>query len=267
MRVEVLVATMGQNDMSLYEKMNLKTDMIIANQGGRWHYEEEDHDFGRIRMISTDTIGVGVNRNLALELSQADILVLSDDDMTYYDCDLKGVIEAFERHPDADIIFFGLDYSRNGEVFDKRRCKNKRAYVHNSMKYGACRTAIRREAILRHSIRFSTLFGGGCLYGSGEDSIFLCNCFFHHLKAYSDSYVLGVCAKDSSSWFNGYNNKYLFDKGAWLAASFPRHKHLVKWYFIRKFAKLSKKGFFETARLVNSGIKAYKTLDTYKDEE
>ena len=80
MDIEVLVATMGQTDCSLAEKMNIKTSAVIANQSQRWDYEEADR--GRVRMLSTDTKGVGINRNFALELSKGDILLLADDDMT-----------------------------------------------------------------------------------------------------------------------------------------------------------------------------------------
>ena len=38
-----------------------------------------------IRMYSTDSKGVGINRNLALTLSKGDILLLADDDVIYTD--------------------------------------------------------------------------------------------------------------------------------------------------------------------------------------
>ena len=48
---------------------------------------------------------------------------LKPGDVTYYDGTLQGVINAFRELPDADVIFFGIDMTRNGEVFDKRRNK------------------------------------------------------------------------------------------------------------------------------------------------
>ena len=55
-------------------------------------------------------------------------------------------------------------------------------------------------------------FGGGCIYSSGEDSLFLKACFERGLKVYSNAYVLGSCCKDVSSWFRGFNEKYFYDK-------------------------------------------------------
>lgn len=264
MKLEVLVATMGQDDLSLHKKMNIKCDALIANQCGQWKFEEEVYEYGKIRMISSDTKGVGINRNLGLQLADTDIILFADDDIVYYDSELKGVIDAFEELPEADVILFGIEYTRDGEVFEKRHNKTKRLHLWNALKYGACRMAVRKKAIVKNNISFSTLFGGGTIYGSGEDSLFLRACFDARLKVYSHSYVLGACAKDSSSWFTGFNEKYLFDKGAWIACAFPKAKHFVKWYFIWRFSKKAKMSFGKTKRYINKGIKAYKELETFE---
>lgn len=263
MTLEVLVATMGQTDLSLRSKMNIGCDTVIANQCGKWSFDEETDGAYRVRMISSDTRGVGVNRNLALTLSCADIVLFADDDVTYYDSDLHGVLDAFRELPDADVIVFGLDMTRGGEVFDRRRCPVKRLHLYNALKYGAARMAVRRSALVKHNLTFSTLFGGGCIYGSGEDSLFLRNCFEAGLRVYSHSYVLGTCAKDSSSWFSGFNEKYMFDKGAWIAAAFPTAKHIIKWYFIAHFGKKSDLPTKTLIKNVNDGIRAYSSLTDF----
>lgn len=252
---------MGQTDCSLAEKMNIKTRAVLANQCGKWGYEEADG--GRVRMLSTDTKGVGLNRNFALELANADILLFADDDMTYYDGSLQGVMDAFREKPDADVILFGVDLTRDGQIYEKRRTPTKRAYVWNSMKYGTYRIAVRRQSVKKHNIWFSTLFGGGCQYGCGEDSIFLRECFRAGMKVYSHSYVLGTCAKDTSSWFTGYNEKYFFDRGAMLACAFKKAKHTIKWYYIWKFSKKTALPLKEVIRLTNEGIRAFSALKPF----
>ena len=264
MELEVLVAAMKQNDTSLHEQMNLKCNTLIANQCSENSVKKENFDGYTVKLISTNTRGVGKNRNTALDHCTGDILLFADDDIVYYDSDLHGVTEAFVKHPDADIIFFGLDYTRDSEVFDRRRCKDERIYLRNALKFGTARTAVRRSAVMEKGIRFSEYFGGGAIYSSGEDSLFIRDCFKVGMTAYSDPYVLGRCAKDSSSWFTGFNEKYLFDKGAWLAAAFPKAKHLIKWYFIYKFSKKAKCSFGKTRKLINNGIRAYSMLETYK---
>ena len=264
MKLEVLVATMRQEDLSLAEKMNLRVDAVIANQCDRWGYEEQTTEHGCVRMISSNTIGVGVNRNLALQAAHGDILLFADDDITYYDGTLQGVVDAFRELPDADIIFFGLDMTRNGEVFDKRRNKRRRVRIWNCLRYGTARMAIRRDALLKNRLSFSTLFGGGCPYSSGEDSIFIVDSLRKGLKAYAHSYVLGACAKDSSTWFTGYNEKYFFDRGAMLACGFPRTKWLLKWYFAFKLRKKTGASLKSILGWMNQGIRSFPTLGTYK---
>lgn len=263
MKLEVLVATMGQTDMSLAEKMNLRQNAVVANQCGQWGYEERTEGFGRIRMLSTDTKGVGINRNLALQLAEADILLFADDDIRYYDGDLRGVTEAFYQLPDADVIFFGLDMTRNGEVYEERRNSVCRRRIWNSMRFGTCRMAVRRQSIEKKRIRFSTYFGGGCIYGSGEDTLFIRDCFHAGLHVYTHEYVLGACAKDSSSWFEGYNTKYFFDRGAMLACAFPVWKHVLKWYFAGKLCKKSGQSVMTIVRQMNNGIRAFGSLTPF----
>ena len=264
MNLEVLVVTMNQKDTFLAEKMNLSCDVVIANQCGRWDYTEKNVDNRTVRMISSDTIGVGLNRNLAMQIAKADILLFADDDATYYDDTPESVVDAFRKLPDADVILFGLDYTRNGEIYERRRCKTERAYLWNSMKYGACRMAVRRSSIQSKNIWFTTLFGGGCIYGCGEDSIFLRNCFRSGLKVYTYSHVLGTCAKDQSSWFTGFNEKYFFDKGAMLACAFPKIKHLIKWYYIVKFSRKTDLPFSTVIKETNKGIKAFQNLESFE---
>lgn len=263
MTLEVLVATMWQKDPTHHQKMNLQCNTVIANQCDMWDYQEEEYEYGRVRMISTVTRGVGLNRNIAMMVADADILLFADDDMTYSDGKLNGVKQAFDDLPDADVIIFSVDLTKKGEVFDNRHLPIHKMHLWNALKYGTYAVAIRKHAVLSKNLSFTQLFGGGCIYGAGEDSLFIRDCFKAGLKVYSHSYVLGKCAKDSSSWFTGFNEKYLYDKGAWIACAFPKSKHLIKWYFIRKFAKRSGFSLGKTAKLVNRGIAGFKTLAAY----
>lgn len=256
MDMEVLIATMGQKDCSLVQKMNIQAPAVIANQCGKWKYDEDMS--GNVRMVSTATKGVGINRNIALQLAKADILLFADDDITYYDGALQGVLDAFEELSDADVIFFGIDMTKNGEIFDRRRNDKKRLHLWNSQKYGAARMAVRRSAVEKARLSFSKLFGGGCIYGSGEDSLFICDCFRSGLRVYSHPHILGACAKDTSSWFSGYNQKFMFDRGAWIACAFPRIKHLIKWYYIWHYRSKTELSWRDMRKYMNLGLHAYR---------
>lgn len=265
--LEVLVATMDQENLSLAERMHLTKSAVIANQCGRWDYAESIEGDRRIRMLSTATRGVGVNRNLAIQLSEADVLLFADDDIVYYDGALQAVEDAFRQLPDADVIFFAIDMTKNGEVFDRRRHSTRRLHLWNSLKYGACRMAVRREAIVRNRIAFSTLFGGGCIYSSGEDTVFIRDCLRAGLKLYSHECVLGACAKDSSTWFSGFNDKYFYDRGAVYGCAFPRAKHIIKWYYAFKLARKTGRSISFIVKKMNEGIRGFRTLTPYNEHE
>ena len=263
MTLEVLVAAMRQKDLNLHQKMNLKCNTVIANQCDTWDYQEKEYEYGKVRMLSTGTRGVGANRNFALNLAESDILLFADEDIEYYDGELKGVIQAFEQFPDADMIFFDLDLMRDGKIHKKMGHGCGKLHFYQVLKYGTPYIAIKKQACDKYNLSFSHLFGGGARYSCGEDSLFIIDCLRKRLKMYSSPYVLGKCVQDTSSWFTGYNEKYIYDKGAWVACAFPKIKHLIKWYFIRKFALKSGISFMRTAKIMNKGIAGFKTLTTY----
>lgn len=267
-RLEVLVATMQQKDFSLIEKMNIGCSVVIANQHDRDEITIAKKNGSSVKMVTTTTRGVGLNRNIALLASTAELLLFADDDVTYYESDLQGVCNAFDELPQADVIIFGVDNSRCGEVFESIRMPVKKLHWWNSMRYPTYVVAVRRSSLIKHNITFHQLFGGGCPYGCGEDSLFIMECFRKKLKVYSHSYVLGISAKDFSTWFSGYNRKYFHDKGVLFAFLFPN----IKWIMIPLFAvrmKIKLKldmSVGEIYRLMRSGVKSAKKCLPYQEK-
>lgn len=260
-QLQVLVATMHQKDLSLVEKMNIDCDAVIANQADR----NEILVTEKVKMITTNTRGVGLNRNIALLAADAEFLLFADDDMVYYDGLAKSVVQAFRESPKADVLIFGIDITRNGEITERRHLNPRRLRVWNAMKFGAVRIAIRRSALLRENISFNQNFGGGCSFSSGEDSLFLKACFDAGLKVYAHSYVLGTCAKDVSSWFVGYNEKYFYDRGVLMRYLFPRCPRLMSLYFGIRFKRQTEIGALQRVKLMLSGVRGGKTMTPYKD--
>lgn len=267
MNLQVLVATMHQRDLSLYEKMNIRCSAVIANQAEDRQMLCQSTPYGEVQMITTPTVGVGLNRNAALLLSQGDILLFADDDVIFEDDMPKEVIGAFEKLPQADVIVFGLRMVKNGEVIETRRMKQGRLRVYNSMRYGTCRIAVRREAYLRANLSFHQMFGGGCPFSAGEDSLFLKSCFDKGLRVYGYDYVLGSCIKDSSSWFVGYNEKYFYDKGVLVRKLFPKSAYLMAFYFGAVFKRETTVSLVRRLRLVYAGVRAGKKMTPYGKDQ
>lgn len=259
-KLQVLLATMDQTDMSIAEKMNLRCGAVIANQAD---FERIDV-CGDVKMISTRTKGVGLNRNIALMAADGDVLLLSDDDVVYNDTMPQAVVEAFRTNPQADILIFGMDMVKNGQIVEKRHLKAGRLRFWNAMRFGTYRIAVRRKALLQHNITFHQLFGGGCPFSAGEDSLFLKDCFNHGLRVYAHDYVLGRCCKDQSSWFVGYNEKYFYDKGVLVRKLFPRMHWLMGMYFAVCFKRQTELGVGKRLRLMYAGIRGGKTMRCYE---
>lgn len=169
-KIEHLVATLNCDDMELDKKLNIETDAIIANQNGKNEYLEKKNGKHRIRLISTDTKGVGKNRNIGLIYSNADICILSDDDMRYKDGYIDIIKNAFEKLPDADVIIFNIETIGDRDGVSNRRINKKIKKINflNFMNYGAARLAFKLDSIKKNNIYFSTMFGGGARYSSGK---------------------------------------------------------------------------------------------------
>lgn len=264
-RLQVLVATMHQTDFSLIEKMNIQADVIIANQADYEAVSECSFGPYHAKMITTRTRGVGVNRNIALLAADADILLFADDDISYYDGYADAVVRAFEQQPDADMMVFGIAFTKNDAVYKRRNVTKGRKRLWNALRYGAGVLAVKRRSLFKANVCFSLLFGGGCKYSCGEDSLFIVECLRRGLKLYADPFVLGKCAKDTSSWFRGYTPKYYFDKGVWIAAAFPKTKHLIKYYFWLTQKNSTDLPAGKILRLINHGIRGYRTQEEYGD--
>lgn len=261
--LQVLVATVGQKDLSLAEKMNIRCNAVIANQAEEYSVEEQSN----VQMITTPTRGVGLNRNIALFAAEKDIVLFSDDDVVYNDGTPEMVTKAFRDNSRADVIVFGMNIVKGGEVVDRRRFDRiRRLRVWNAMRYGTYTIAARRDALLRENIVFHRCFGGGCMYSAGEDSLFLKSCFDRGLRVYSNPYVLGTCSKDTSSWFTEYGEKYFYDKGALVRCLFPRLYPVMGLYFGLRFKRKTDVAPLRRVKLVFQGIKGVRTLQPYREK-
>lgn len=227
---EILCTTMHQSDFSKIKEMNIHSDVVFANQCDRTAYEEIEFDGHTAKMISTQTRGVGKNRNLALAYASADICMLADDDVRYSDDMEQRVLSEFEQHPDADIIIFHLE-SDNPLRKQIRYKATRKCTPWEKMPWGTFRAAFRLEAIRKANIWFSTLFGGGCIFPSGEDSLWFTDAKKAGLIFYVSKETIGTVCFDTSTWFTGYDEKYFFGKGAFYQAARPRLIYLWILYF------------------------------------
>ena len=115
-KLEILCVTMHQKDFSKIKSMNIRCDVVFANQADENSFKSIEFDGKTAKMITTTTRGVGLNRNIALAAATGDYLLFADEDMTYNDDLPEKVISAFEELPKADVICFGTHFSKNGKI-------------------------------------------------------------------------------------------------------------------------------------------------------
>ena len=124
---------------------------------------------------------------------------------------MRKVLEAFEEHPGADLLFFNVQAMPGRETYCNREFGRVRWY--NSGRYPTYSLAVRTRRIHQKNITFSLLFGGGARYSAGEDSLFIRDCLKAGLKAYKVPVSIGHERERESTWFTGYNDKFFYDRG------------------------------------------------------
>lgn len=261
---QLLCVTMNQHDFSKIDEMNIHADVIFANQGDINDDITISSGKHTARMISTKTRGVGINRNIALCYANADICLLADDDITYIDELEKIIVSEFDNYPDADVIFFHLISS------DKTRCvkkpeKTEKLGRFSRLPWGGAHVAFRLSSARKANLWFTTLFGGGCIYPNGEDSIWLTEARRKGLVFYASKETIGTVDMSSSSWYSGADEKYYYGRGALYACLNKRPLYLWKLYFAYRTKSRTKLSFTERMRWMKNGIDGYRTLTPFEE--
>ena len=255
-KLEVLCATMHQKDFSKIREMNIHTDVVFANQADTTKFEEYHFDGHWARMITTNTRGVGINRNFALSYAQGEICLFADDDVVYEDDMETKILSEFETHPDADIIIFQFDTNSDRKV--KKPQKTRTCSRFTRMPWGTFRVAFRLKELKKANIWFTTLFGGGCLFPSGEDSLWLIEARRKGLTIYVSEKTIGTVTHETSTWFTGYDENYYFARGAFYQGARPKLIHFWMHYFALRTRGWGKLSYSEKMKWLRLGAKGYR---------
>lgn len=258
MDLEVLVSTMGQEDLSILENMNIQSNAVIINQTNYYKARTIDYNNYKIKWIDVDEKGLSKSRNLAISEATADICLFADDDLEYVENYENIIKEQFKKNTRADIIIFQVEGIE--KKFRKYPKKAKKINFFTSMKVSSVEIAFKRGKIENKKIKFLDNFGSGAKYKIGEENIFLNDCRKNGLKIYYVPFKIANLHIGDSSWFKGYNEKYFFDRGASYAALSSKLCYLLILQFaIRKYKKYNKEIRFKDAiKYMMKGIKNYK---------
>ena len=263
-KFEILCVTMHQNDFSKIKEMNIRSDVVFANQADRTELQEIEFEGHKAKMISTDTRGVGTNRNFALMYANADICLMADDDVVYADDMESRVVAEFERHPNADIIIFHFE-TDDPVRKQVKYSKTKKCGPLTRMPWGGYRIAFRLNSVRKANVWFTTLFGGGCIFPSGEDSMWLREAKRKGLTFYVSKETIGKVSFAHSTWFTGYDEKFYYGKGAYYQAMYPRWIYVWMMYFLWRTRKHRELSCGEKMKWMRWGWKGYKQMQTYNE--
>ena len=265
MKLQVLVTTMHQSDFSKFTQMNLQTDAVIANQTDRNEYTETEINGCLVQLISTNTKGVGINRNICLMYADHEICLLADDDMVYVDDLEEIVVSEFDKNPEADIIIFNVHTADDTLRKQKAYTSTRKCGRFERMPWGGVRIAFRLSSVKKANIWFSTLFGGGAMFASGEDSIWLKEARRKGLCFYVSKEFIGTVSFDTSTWYSGRDEKLFFGRGAYISQMNPKSFLFWKYYYAFRFSKNAKIDFAHRLKWIDFGRNEYKEMMTYEE--
>lgn len=257
MKYQLLVSTVNQKDASLINKMHINSNAIIINQSTENKFEKVVIKDKNIDIYTLNERGVGLSRNSALMRSKAEIIEFADDDMIFVDGYEEKVISEFNLHKEADAILFAIKSLNPNRPLHKI-FKFKRIGIIEARKYGCARLAVRREKLMYNNITFSLLFGGGAKYGAGEDTLLINSLIRSGLKVYASPVKIADVKQESSTWFDEYNDKYYFDKGALMCAMYPYLCEVAAIILAAKHSKMNLNMFRRLLSLYRNGIADYR---------
>ena len=253
----MLISGMNLDTTHVAENMKLEADAIVINQTDSFGFEEYQYNNRNIRVYSFIEKGVGLSRNNALLRADGDIVLFSDEDIVYNEGYAKAVLDAFEANPDIDMIFFNFDVAEDRQTYHIEKKGRVRQY--NCGRYPTYSLALRREVLHKKGITFSLLFGGGAKYSNGEDSLFIKQCIKSGMKALALPITLGCEVPRPSTWFNGYTDKFFFDRGVLYRALYGKmaKPFALRFLFAHRKVMLTDRKLMDTYKLMTQGMKEF----------
>lgn len=205
---KVLISCMNQSDFSIAESSRLfGVPVFIVNQCETTKPELIKSDREAWSMLNTPARGLSVSRNFAINGAAADICLLSDDDEVFSPDLEKTVLGAYKSLPDADVIIFKTENQKNRLGEKQERLKRL-----DCLKVASWQISFKTAAI-KNKIFFDEKMGAGTGNGAGEENKFLLDCYDAGLKIYYVPITVASVSQQKSTWFNGHDGKFFFDRG------------------------------------------------------
>ena len=251
MTFDILIATMKGNFFK--KETPIPTNAIIINQ-----YDKEPYtNTTRKNIYNFQEKGLSKSRNQAINISQADICLISDDDVMYLADINKTVIDGFTNNPEADIITFQVQTPESTPF--KEYKKEKFWHTKKSiMSVCSIEIAFKRNVIQEKNLKFDEQFGLGSTFPTGEENIFLSDALKKNLNILYIPKPIVVHPMESSG--NNYDSIALIEaKGAMFYRMFNMLGYMVSIVFTYKKYSSSTFSFKTFMLLMFGGISKYRS--------
>lgn len=261
--VQILMSTVNIKNKEEFEKKiseaNVKNSLIVVNQIQK---KLEKIEIENKKMYSYQEKGTSKNRNRLLEMASGDICLFVDNDVKFINDYEEIIIKEYEKNPKADGIIFYVE-NLNKKREKNKRIKNKKLNKLDIMKARIYEVALKKETINKikeKGIKFDTNLGPGTHILKGEETVFLAELINNNFNLYSVNKKIGTVGEENSSWFTGYNEKYLQDQGIIFYRIFPKYyKLIILQYVLRKYNLYKNNlNIFKAYKEMKKGVEIYK---------
>lgn len=260
MKLEILMSTMNRESMEFTKDLNIKSDLTVVNQISTTIKYNDIYDYNT-RVINVKEKGLSKSRNMAIKNSRNDIILITDDDVSFVDGYEEKILDYHHRYKDIDIICFKVLRSSN-ERNTKQFLKTKRISFIGSLKVSSVEISIKKRFLEKTKIRFDENFGSGSgNFNMGEENIFLYDALRKGAKILYVPFIIGKTSFEESSWFKGYNDKFFKDLGAvyYRMSKFLMIPLSIQ-FLLRKRGLFKERRFIYNYKLMKIGKKQYKKL-------
>lgn len=193
---------------------------------------------------------------MAIDKSNADILLLCDDDEVFVEGYEAKIIRAYQELPQADVIIFKIS-NRPPSFSDKVQ----RLKFPKTLKVSSWQISFRRERLVETSVRFDELLGAGTGNGAEEELKFLRDCEKAKLQIYYVPEEISEVAQTESTWFDGFTEQFFYNRGATTRyiLGLPLASFYALYYVVRKRDKYKANlTFLQALKAIFRGIKENK---------
>ena len=267
--IEVLLSIMNIKNKEQFEnvlKSNNITGQVVAVNQVKNNEDIFNIESNKKRLYSYNEKGASKSRNRLLEKSSGDICIFADDDMVY-NRQYEDIIKSeYQKNQKADIIIFNIE-NQNKEREKIKKIKNRKLNIFNIMKARTPEITLKNDVIKKYNIKFDENFGPKGIFSKGEETVFLSECLKKGINICVSQKNIGYVYSKKSTWFTGFDEKYLYDQGAIFYKIAPKiYKLLIIQYIIRKYFLYRKNANVKQAyKQMLAGAKKCKEI--YGDKE